>query len=436
LADIFISYSRNDSAQALALVEQLRTNGMDVWIDQHGIEGATSWSKEIANALQACHTMLLLLSPTAVTSKNVAKELSVAAQLNKRIVPVQVIRTPLEGEFLYHLSALQRVKIEDVESIVRAITGAALDRQVRHAPGPIDERKSLMILPFEDLSPTGDNGWFADGLSSELISALSKVQALHVADAQATKEFKLYRGQLTTYAREMNIRYFIQGDVRKFGDQIKITSRLLDIETGDHLWQDAMKGTMDDIFDIQEKVAREVVEGLKVHLDSDEHKQLTMRGTQNAEAYELYLRAYEYFMRYTKEHCEYAIRLIGLSLEIDPNFALAKLRRAVILVTYSLMYESRPDMVTEAERLLQEASQTITPQEDWRVLAIQAFVADAHGDKDHAEALRKENFQIAPNEYERLHSLMQHYLHSGRPLEVIPLVDTYLSLSPANYYIG
>jgi hypothetical protein len=74
MADMFISYSRSDSAMALGLAEQLRANGMDVWIDQHGIERATSWSKEIETALQACTFMLLLLPPTAVASVNVAKE--------------------------------------------------------------------------------------------------------------------------------------------------------------------------------------------------------------------------------------------------------------------------------------------------------------------------------------------------------------------------
>src|SRR5204862_5825329 len=137
----------------------------------------------------------------------------------------------------------------------------------------------------EDLSPTADNGWFTDGIVSELIQALSNIKSLRLMDAQTTKEFKSYKGYLTIYAKEMGVRYFVQGDVRKFGDNIKINSRLLDIETGDHLWQDSLKGTMEDIFDIQERVAEKVVEGLKIHLGSDEKKKLAERGTENAEAY-------------------------------------------------------------------------------------------------------------------------------------------------------
>src|SRR5436190_9881796 len=137
MSDIFISYSRKDSVQALSLVERLRASGLDVWIDQHGIEASTSWSKEIANALKECHTMVLLLSPMAVASANVAKELSVAAQLKKRIVPVQLEHAELEGEFLYHLSGLHRAQYSDFDSILRAITkentGSGIESRI---PGP------------------------------------------------------------------------------------------------------------------------------------------------------------------------------------------------------------------------------------------------------------------------------------------------------------
>jgi len=100
-----------------------------------------------------------------------------------------------------------------------------------------------------------------------MISSLSNVKALRLIDAQTSKEFKNYKGQLTLYAKEMGIRYFVQGDVRKFGGQIKISSRLLDIETGDHLCKDSLKGTMEDIFDIQETVCKKRSEWTAYHSD-------------------------------------------------------------------------------------------------------------------------------------------------------------------------
>src|ERR1035437_9667091 len=303
MPDIFISYSRKDSAQAEQLAEQLTSAGLSCWIDKSGIVGAEQWATEIVEGIRACTTFILLLSHNSITSDNVLRELSLASEKRKRVLPVDLEPSVLPSSFEYPLAGLQRVAISDFESILRAH-----QHGVAHVTQK-DARKSLMILPFEDLSPAGDNQWFADGIVSEMISALSHVKALRLADNQATKEFKKYTGQLTTYAREMNIRYFVQGDVRKFGDNIKITSRLLDIETGDHLWQDTMKGVMDDIFDIQEQVAAKIVDGLNIILTKEEKSKLEERGTENAEAYELFLKANEYYDRQTKEGFRLAVQL-------------------------------------------------------------------------------------------------------------------------------
>jgi TolB-like protein len=246
----------------------------------------------------------------------------------------------------------------NIDAIIRALGKlglAATQAPTLKLVKETDSRKSLMILPFQDLSPTGDNGWFADGIANELISALSNIKSLRVADQQSTKDYKRYQGTLPKYAAEMSIRYFIQGDVRKFGDQIKITSSLLDIETGDHLWQDSMKGTMDDIFDIQEKVAEKVVEGLKVHLASDEKKKLAERGTENAEAYELYMKAIEYFHRQTKEGFQLAIQLFTEAIKLDAGYARAYQLKALALTSLFSSYDRKPALLDEAETLCKEA---------------------------------------------------------------------------------
>ncbi len=364
MSDIFISYSRKDSEQALVLAERLRSSGMEVWIDQRGIEAATSWSGEIADAIRATKAFVLLLSASSTESPNVKKELGVATEVGCSLVPIEIEKIELNRDFLYHLAGLQRVAIEDFDGIMRALeklgvaqasTRSSELRAEARATPPADDRKSLMILPFEDLSPTADNQWFADGIVSEMISALSNVKALRIADNQATKEFRNYHGQLTTYAHTMNIRYFVQGDVRKFGDQIKISSRLLDIETGDHLWQDSMKGTMNDIFEIQEAVALKVVEGLKVHLASDEKKKLAERGTENAEAYELYMKASEYFHRLTKEGYQLAIQLLTEAIKLDPAYANAYQYKANALANLYRLYDRTPALLDEGETLCKEA---------------------------------------------------------------------------------
>ncbi|HZK76199.1 MAG TPA: TIR domain-containing protein, partial [Candidatus Kapabacteria bacterium] len=435
MPDIFISYSRKDAVQALELAERLRAEGMGVWIDQRGIEAATSWSGEIADAIRGAKAFVLLLSASSTESPNVKKELGVATEVGCSLVPVEIETMELNRDFLYHLAGLQRVAIADFEGIVRALTKLGIGSGEAGEPGhyrsgavpapPKDSRKSLMILPFEDLSPTADNQWFADGIASELISALSNVKSLRLADNQATKEFRSYHGQLTTYAHTMNIRYFVQGDVRKFGDQIKISSRLLDIETGDHLWQDSMKGTMNDIFDIQEKVAEKVVEGLKVHLASDEKKKLAERGTENAEAYELYLKADEYSSRRTREGFRLAVQQITLAIELDPNYANALAFKAARLAELYRQYDRDPNLLIEAAQLAKRALE-IKP-DLWYAYGALSDVYRQQGRLREAEDAAKEYVRRAP---EASAILGTFYTMTNQPALAIAPFEKRLELKP------
>jgi TolB-like protein/Flp pilus assembly protein TadD len=422
MADIFISYSRKDSAQAIELAERLRVDGMDVWIDQHGIAGAEQWATEIVEGIRDCSTFIILLSPNSIESENVLRELSLASEKRKRVLPVDIEPTVLPSSFEYPLAGLQRVPFADFDRIVHAHKHG-IEKVIKK-----DERKSLMILPFEDLSPTGDNGWFADGIVSELISALSNVKSIRIADNQATKEFKKYNGQLTTYAKEMNFRHFVQGDVRKFGDNIKISVWLLDIETGDHLWQDSMKGVMNDIFDIQEKVAEKVVEGLKVHLASDEKKKLAERGTENAEAYELYLKAVEYFNRMTKEGIRLAVQLITEAIHLDPGYAQAFHFKANALAVIYHLYDRNAELLDEAEALAKEALR-LKP-DMFGVYYPLSQIYMHRGQTSEAEKTAKEYIRKDPQNPNSHFSLGFFYWSTGQPAKAIPAFEEAVRLKP------
>jgi adenylate cyclase len=431
MADIFISYSSKDRAQAEQLIELLASAGLSVWIDQSGIDIATSWSKEIVQAIDTCKAFVVLLSPNSILSKNVMKEVSLAAEQGKKILPLDLEPVELSEDLRYHLAGIQRAPMTNIDSIIRAL--GKLGLQATQAPTlklvkETDAHKSLMILPFEDLSPTGDNGWFADGLAAELISALSNVKALRISDNQATKEFKSYHGQLTTYAHEMGIRYFIQGSVRKFGDQIKITSSLLDIETGDHLWQDSMKGVMDNIFNIQEEVALKVVEGLKVHLASDEKKKLIERGTENAEAYELYLKADEYFNRQTKEGFQLAVQLLTEAIKLDTGYAQAYRYKADALTGLYRLYDPTPALLDEAERLCKEALR-IKP-DLFPVYKPLSQIYKHRGQLNEAEEATREYIRKVPQDYFSHFTLGFFYDGIGQPSKAIAPYEEAVLLKP------
>ncbi len=431
MSDIFISYSSKDREQAEQLTELLGSAGLSVWIDQSGIEAAESWSESIVDAIDSCKAFIVMLSPASILSSNVVKEVSLASEKRKKILPLDLEPVELPKNMQYALAGIQRAPMTNIDAVIRAL--GKLGLAATQAPSiklvhETDARKSLMILPFEDMSPTGDNGWFADGLASELISALSNVKALHVADPQATKDFKRYQGTLPKYANEMNIRYFVQGDVRKFGDNIKITTRLLDVESGDFLWQDSMKGVMNDIFEIQEAVALKVVEGLKIHLASDEKKKLAERGTENAEAYELALKANEYFDRQTKEGFQLAAQLLSEAIALDPAYASAYSAKANALASLYNNYTSDPALLDEGLILINEAHR-LKPDLWWAYHPL-SYILQLQGKGGEAEAAAQEYIRNAPEDHVSHFALGFFYMNTGQSAKAITPFEESLKRKP------
>ncbi len=431
MSDIFISYSSKDREKAEQLTELLASAGLSVWIDQSGIDAATSWSEEIVNALDECKAFVVMLSPSSIESKNVVREVSLAFEKNKKILPLDLEPVSLPASLQYHLAGLQRTPMTNIDAIIRAL--GKLGLEATQAPTmklikEINGRKILMILPFEDLSPTGDNAWFADGIVSEMISALSNVKALHLMDAHATKEFKSYKGQLTHYASTMQIRYFVQGSVRKFGDQIKITAQLLDIDSGDYLWQHSLKGVMENIFDIQEEIANEILKGLELHLSIDEKKKLAERGTENTEAYELYLNAFEYFNRQTHDGFRIVIELLNHALTLDPNYAEALQFKAILLGDLYRSYDRNRKHLEESESLVKRAL-GIKP-DLWIAYGVLSACYLLQGKLAEAEEAAMEYVRREPESFHSHHALGVFYIGTNQPSKAIARFEKSIELKP------
>jgi adenylate cyclase len=348
--DIFISYSSKDRELAVQLSEKLKSEGLTVWIDGKDILGAEQWTAEIVEGIKSCSTFLLLISPDSVVSGNVLKELTLASEKNKRILPVELRMAEPPPALEYLIAGLQRVPVTDFPAIVRSHRLGVERIKAK------DERKSLIILPFEDLSPGQDNLWFANGLAGELIDSLSHIKSLRILDRKTSLDLRGVKQTTVEIGKLFNTRYFVEGSVRKFEKQIKISISLLDVEMGDYLWQESYKGEMKDIFDLQESVAGKVIEGLKLHLTNKEKSLLEERGTENAEAYELYVKANEYYLLQTKEGFELAIQLYSEAIRIDPMYVQPYAGKANALAMLYRGYERKETLLNEAEQLCNEAS--------------------------------------------------------------------------------
>ena len=183
-------------------------------------------------------------------------------------------------------------------------------------PATSRDEKSIAVLPFSNMSADVENEFFSDGLTEEIITDLSGVKALRVTSRNSSMQFKATTKTPPDIGRTLGVRYLLTGSVRKAGNALRITAQLVDAEKDAPLWAEKYTGTMDDVFDVQERVSRAIVEALQVKLTSSENVRLAARPIQNARAFELYLEARAEMRRYGAS-LDRARMLLDRAVEIE-----------------------------------------------------------------------------------------------------------------------
>ncbi len=186
-----------------------------------------------------------------------------------------------------------------------------------------EPRNSIAVLPFTNLSADPENEYFCDGLAEELLNALAKIDQLKVAARTSTFWFKGKNAAVNEIAKALNVNTILAGSLRKSGNRVRITAQLINAADGYHLWSERYDSEMKDIFDVQDEITLAVVEALKVKLFGQEQAAVLKRHTRNPEAHEFYLRGLSYFMRWTLEFFQKAIKSFDQAIAIDPRYASA-----------------------------------------------------------------------------------------------------------------
>ena len=220
---------------------------------------------------------------------------------------------------------------ELVEHLMDGLRKAGLEEAPGEAPGApevksepatsaihaADGRPGIAVLPFINRSDDADNEYFSDGLTEELIVDLAGIKALSVISLTSAMLFKGTNKDLPTIGRELGVRYVLEGSVRKAGSSLRITAQLVDAETDTPLWSEKYSGTVDDVFEVQERVSREIVRELDVTLTSDENQRLAERPIADVRAFELFLQARQEIRRFEASAIERATRLLSQAIEIE-----------------------------------------------------------------------------------------------------------------------
>jgi TolB-like protein/class 3 adenylate cyclase/tetratricopeptide (TPR) repeat protein len=225
-------------------------------------------------------------------------------------------------------------QVKNIEEAVRAYAvtskGATTGDTASFAaaPGsnsalPLPDRPSIAVLPFQNMSGDPEQEYFADGIVEDIITALSRFKSLFVIARNSSFTFKGKAADIKKVGQELGVRYVLEGSIRKAGGRVRITGQLIDAVSGAHLWADKFDGSLEDVFDLQDRITMSVVAAIAPKLDQAEIERSKRKPTEKLDAYDYYLRGLAVVEGATKDENEEALRFFYKSIEIDANFALA-----------------------------------------------------------------------------------------------------------------
>jgi adenylate cyclase len=339
MADVFISYAREDAETARRFAEAFQAAGCSVWWDDE-LRSGEAFDESIERALREARAVVVLWSRTSVNSRWVRAE-ATQADRNRTLVPVMIesCQRPIIFELTHTTDLSQwrgdtsdkawQVLVGDVRRLVEslaaprdALTGSASSAT---ATGPLhpatSSRPGVVILPFVNMSGDPEQEYFSDGVTEDIITDLGRVSALSVASRSSAFSYKGKTVAPAQIARALNVTHVLEGSVRKSGNRVRITAQLLEAATDTQIWAERFDRTLDDIFAIQDEISTSIVAALKVKLLPAERAAIGQRSTTNSEAYELFLMARGFQRKGSERLKPVIVRICRRVVDMDPGFA-------------------------------------------------------------------------------------------------------------------
>lgn len=307
-----------------------------------------------------------------------------------------------------------------------AATSETASRPATAAPPKL----SIAVLPFANMSGDAEQDYFADGISEDIITALSKLSQLFVIARNSSFTFKGQNVQVQEVGTKLGVRHVLEGSVRKSGNRVRITAQLIDATSGGHLWAERFDRELTDIFAVQDDVTQQIVGALALNLTESDRQRLAPEHPRNAEAYDCFLRGRELWHRLTKETNVAARDVLQRAIDLDPKFASA---HAFLALTHGLDYLNRwsaspPESMAQAEEV---ATQAVTldgsdPWAHWALAIAKLYTRRHDGAIDEAEHA----IALNPNFAEGHVILGEALYYSGRPEEALESFARGKTLNP------
>jgi len=328
MAEIFISYARSEEPRAVRVAEVLRSAGYRVWRDDE-LPAHRAYVEVIEERLKSANAVVVLWSAEAAKSEWVRAEADTARHLGT------LIQATIDGGIPpLPFNQIQCADLNGWDGDTDAPGWRKLLASVQALAPVVKEEKGrakrravcICVLPFQNMSGDAEQEYFSDGISEDITTDLSKISALGVVARNTAFTFKGQSVDICDLAKKLGVSHVLEGSVRKAGGRVRINAQLIDGDSGDHLWAERYDRDLEDIFAIQDEISKAIVKALKVKLLPEEKKAIEQRGTNNVEAYNLYLLAREYWVTGNYGDArreERVMRICGKAVEIDPFYAQA-----------------------------------------------------------------------------------------------------------------
>jgi adenylate cyclase len=299
-----------------------------------------------------------------------------------------------------------------------------------------NDKPSIAVLPFDNMSSDPEHEYFADGIAEDIITALSKISRMRVIARNSTFTYKGKAHDLRQVASELGVRYVLEGSVRSGGNRLRITAQLIDANDGSHIWADRFDRTIDDIFDIQDEITKEIVTSLRVNLTDGEEARMWARGTNDIEAWQLCVRAHELLMKFNSTDYLEARVLAERALKRDSNYAFAWATFGFTFF-WDGRFSSKADSKEKFEYANECAERALALDDSvsWAI-SLSAMVALSQGRDQEGVAIAWRGFELHPGNADLRAVFATVLTRSGQLREAVGHFHAAMSLNPfyPNWY--
>ncbi len=310
---------------------------------------------------------------------------------------------------------------------------AAKSATLSDKPANVSDKPSIAVLPFDNLSGDPEQEYFSDGITEDIITALSRIHQFFVIARNTTFTYKGQAVDVQAVAKELGVRYVLEGSVRKSGNRIRISAQLIDGETGNHLWAEKYDRNLDDIFDLQDEITGTVVGTIEPELTRAEWQRSKSKDPEHLDAWDYVVQAVSLISEFSDESSATAANLLDRAIEIDPSYARAYGHSAWISVWRAIQgWEDMGAALKTASATSSRAIQ-LDVNEPWAYIA-RVFIGFASLDNDLALGSARKALDISPNfAYARALLGIAHAFN-GQGDKGISEIDQAIRLSPRDIW--